>query len=294
MIRADVRPELLRWARERAGLSVSALERRFPALEDWEQGNFHPTLKQLERFAKATYTPVGYLFLPEPPVETVPIPDFRTVGAKATGRPSPNLLDTIYVCQQRQEWYRDYARTAGEDARTFVGSVQMTSDIVQTAARMRQWLEFDVDQRARMPTWTEALRLFIGRADAQGVLVMCSGVVLNNNHRALDPEEFRGFAIADDYAPLVFINGADTKAAQMFTLAHELAHIWLGSSALSDAHASEVPEPAEAVESPERDVEQWCNKVARSCSCRSTSCETSTRSATNCPPKSPAWHDTSR
>ena len=87
----------------------------FRSLEAWERGEASPTLKQVESFAKATHTPVGYLFLQEPPVERVPIPDFRTVGNEHIGRPSPDLLDTIYICQQRQEWYRDFARSEGEE-----------------------------------------------------------------------------------------------------------------------------------------------------------------------------------
>jgi Zn-dependent peptidase ImmA (M78 family) len=114
-------------------------------------------------------------------------------------------------------------------------------------------LGFDIEERRRIPTWTDALRHFIEQADGLGILVMCSGVVLNNNRRRLDPEEFRGFALADNLAPLVFVNGADTKAAQMFTLAHELAHIWLGQSAISDAVAARLPENT---------VELWCNQVA--------------------------------
>lgn len=226
---------------------------KFPKLGAWERGEAQPTLKQLESFAKATYTPIGYLFLQEPPVERIPIPDFRTIAGTATGRPSPDLLDTIYLCQQRQEWYRDFARTTGEAPLGLVGSVRVTDDVVPAAAAMRSALGFDLDGRRRLATWTEALRQFIAQADGLGILVMVSGVVGSNNRRRLDPEEFRGFALADALAPLVFVNGADTKAAQMFTLAHELAHVWLGETAVSDAQPSVTPS---------QDVERWCNQVA--------------------------------
>ncbi len=253
MIRVEVEPALLRWARERAGLSVDALAARFPKAGAWERGEARPTLKQIERFAKATFTPVGFLFLEEPPVERVPIPDFRTVAGPAPVRPSAGLLDTVYLCQQRQAWYRDFARSEGAPPPAFVGSARVADDVVSTAADVRRVLGVDLERRRRLPTWTDALRLFMRQADEAGVLTMVSGVVGGDNRRPLDPDEFRGFTLADPAAPLVFVNGADTRAAQMFTLAHELAHVWLGRSGVSDAGAVEVPN---------QEVERWCNRVA--------------------------------
>jgi Zn-dependent peptidase ImmA (M78 family) len=183
----------------------------------------------------------------------VPIPDFRTIGNRRIEHPSPDLLDTIYLCQQRQEWYRDFARSQGDESLRFVGSATLKNDVQETAALIRDQLGFDLEARRQMPTWTEALRRFIEQADAIGVLVMVNGVVSNNNYRKLNPDEFRGFALSDPLAPLVFINGADTKAAQMFTLAHEITHIWLGQSALSDI----AP-----ISTPTHDVERWCNEAA--------------------------------
>jgi Zn-dependent peptidase ImmA (M78 family) len=231
------------------------LEPAFPKLESWENGESgeRPTLKQIERFAKAVRVPIGYLFLPEPPVESLPIPDLRTVGNVHIGHPSPDLLDTIHICQRRQEWYREFANSVGDTPLPFVGSARLTDTIEDVAAHIRNALRFDLEERRRISTWTEALGLFVEQAEGLGVMVMCSGVVGTNNHRALDPDEFRGFAMSDDLAPLVFINGADTKAAQMFTLAHELAHIWLGQSALSDVEAASLPT---------QQVELWSNKVA--------------------------------
>jgi Zn-dependent peptidase ImmA (M78 family) len=253
MIRVEVQPELLKWAWERSRLSGDALHEHFPQFDSWIKKSSQPTLRQVEDFAKTTHTPVGFLFLKEPPVERVPIPDFRTVAGKGVERPSPELLDTIYICQQRQEWYRGYANSLGETPLSFVGSASVKDSIVETASKIRHELKFDIEERRLMHTWTDALRSFLEQADSMGILVMSSGVVLNNNRRRLDPSEFRGFAMSDGLAPLVFINGADTKSAQMFTLAHELAHIWIGESAVSDAQPAEAKGNA---------VELWCNEVA--------------------------------
>jgi len=254
MLQVDVKPEILRWARERSGRSEQELERTHLAFALWERGEKRPTLKQLEAFAKATYTPIGYFFLQKPPAEeATPIPDLRRGADSEFGKPSRNLLDTINLCRQRQDWYQEHAKLEGEAPCDFVGSAKATDEVEGVADRMRRRLHFDLEARKQASTWTEALRQFISQAEEAGVLVMCSGVVLNNNQRKLNPREFRGFAISDPYAPLVFINGADSKAAQMFTLAHELAHLWLGQSAISDVDLAEPPSGR---------VERFCDRVA--------------------------------
>ena len=254
MTRAAIHPDLFTWARERAGLSIEDLDHRFPKLALWEAGEAQPTIKQLQSFANAVHVPVGYLFLPAPPQEELPIPDFRTVDGRGVHRPSPNLIDMVYACQERQGWFKDYARAVRLPELAFVGSATLNERPVAVAARMAEALSFDLEARAACRTWEDALRLFIGHADSIGVLVMVSGVVLSNNSRRLDPEEFRGFALVDPQAPLVFINGSDSKSAQMFTLAHELAHLWLGASGISNASAAPV--------AGFRREEVWCNAVA--------------------------------
>lgn len=256
-VRVEVRPTLLRWARERSGVEADDWERRFPRYDAWVSGDANPTLKQLEDFARKTYTPVGFFFLDEPPVEDMPIPDFRTIRdlpvAGSVGQVSANLLDTVYVCQARQEWYRDSQLLNGESPLQFVGSATLSSPIVEVAEQMSQVLDWSPEIRRRLSSWELALTRLRENAEAAGVLVMISGIAGSNTRRKLNPEEFRGFALADPHAALVFVNGADSKAAQIFTLAHELAHLWLGETALSDV----APESARAY-----DEERWCNQVA--------------------------------
>jgi len=250
-VRVEVDPSLYSWAAERSQLSLEELSDRFPKLSEWMAGHCSPTLKQVEGFARATGTAVGYFFLPEPPDEHLPIPDFRTVGDHPVARPSGNLLDTIYQCQQRQDWYRDYVRSSGLRELEWVASLQPNTPPEDAAQRMRNALSFNVQQRGA--NYQEAFTVLRQQAEELGVMVMVSGVVGSNTRRKLDPQEFKGFALADRFAPLVFVNGSDTRAAQIFTLAHELAHIWIGESALDSVDLGERAT---------NDIERWCNRVA--------------------------------
>lgn len=158
MTHVSVNPNFLRWARERAGLDAFTLAERFPRFMDWEEGKERTTLRDLEDFARAVRVPIGYLFLPAPPAEPLPIPDYRTLAGRGVPRSSPNLLDTIYRCQQRQDWYRDYARLHGMAALAFIGSTRTGHDPVAVAAIMRPTLGLSIAERHDLATWTEALR----------------------------------------------------------------------------------------------------------------------------------------
>ncbi len=244
---------MISWARERAGLTVEDLEHRFARLQQWESGDVNPTIKQLQDFARATRTPVGYLFLEEPPVESLPVTDFRRLPDVEVRTPSPDLLDVLYLCQQRQDWYRDFAASYGEAPVELVDSATTDADPAEVASMVRGLLDFELEDRADVPTWTEALRALRQHAEEAGILVMISGIVGSNTHRKLDPGEFRGFALSDPLAPLVFVNGADTKAAQIFTIAHEIGHLVLGESGVSN------PQPATRGHLAS---ERWCNAFA--------------------------------
>ena len=249
----EINPVLLDWARKRSGRKDDYMQKRFPELGAWERGESLPSLGDLEDFARTTYTPIGYLFLDKPPKEQLPVSDFRTVQGAGIGSPSPHLIDTIHLCRRRQTWYREEIKTSGNMPLSFVGSMNTDSDVQSSAGLIRDALGFGVRQRQKMGDWEKVQQRFIEEAENLGILVMVSGVVGNNTHRGLDVDEFRGFALADSLAPLVFINGQDSAAARIFTIAHEIAHIWLGRSAVSNHPISDAPEQS---------IEKWCNGVA--------------------------------
>ena len=253
MTRVPVHPEMLRWACERAGYDVAHFAEHIPQLLAWVRRERQPTLKQLEELARRTHTPFGYLFLPEPPDERLPVPDYRTVAGTAEARPSPDLLDTLYTMQRRQMWLRESLVEKEVEPLVFVASARLADEPDAVGREMRRVLGLEGGWAAGVRTWQDAVSALRRAITQLGVMAVINGVVGNNTHRRLSVKEFRGFALTDPYAPLIFVNGADAKSAQMFTLAHELAHIWLGTEGLS-GFTSLLPGGT--------DVENWCNRAA--------------------------------
>lgn len=256
MSEALVSPEILRWARERAGLPVDALAKKLgttaETVLDWEGGAARPTFRQAERFADAAHVPFGYLFLPEPPEEVLPIPDLRTVGDAPRRRFSLDFMDLLRDVLQKQDWYREHLIEIGAPRKAFVGRFGPDAQAETVAADIRDTLQIATAQRSTR-TPEEFITELSEASETAGVWVMRTGYVGSNTHRTFTVEEFRGFAIVDDYAPLVFVNGRDAKAAQAFTLAHELAHIWVGQSGVSNP-GLDAPQTL--------DVERFCNIIA--------------------------------
>jgi Zn-dependent peptidase ImmA (M78 family) len=250
-----VEPRLLDWARERASLTSVQLARkigvsRIERLEEWLRTGEMP-LKKLEAFAEKTHVPLGYLFLEEPPEEPLPAPDYRTVKREGLENPSPDLIDTLYACARRQAWYHEYLEDIGVEVRAAAGRFTPDSDPDEVAADIRETIRWTPEARGAEPNLDLVIGRFASAVEEAGVLVMRSGIVGNNTHRPLNPKEFRGFALYDLLAPLIFANAADAKVAQMFTLAHELAHVWVGRSALNDVSITT-----------DNALERFCNRVA--------------------------------
>lgn len=252
MSRVNVKKEIYNWAIDRAGYTTMDLKKNFPKIEEWIKGEIHPTYRQLNELAKKTKTPFGFFFLDKPPKEELAVPFFRTFE-EAEKKPSLNLFESIQIIRRRQDWIREYLIDLGRDPLTFVNSVSIDEEVKLIATKTRELLRLNEDWASAFNTWEEALTCLKKAMEEIGVFVVFNGIVGNNTHRKLDPEEFRGFVLVDDYAPFVFVNNRDFKVANMFTLAHELAHILLGKSAIFDLRQML---PAD------NHIEKLCDKVA--------------------------------
>lgn len=229
-VRVNINNEILTWAIARAGYDMPVFTEKFPLIEKWLSGDKQPTVKQLETFAKKVHLPFGYLFLNDPPQEELPIPYFRSNGTLVE-QVSVNVYDTILLMQQRQDWLREYLIENDFEPLDFVGRFRDSTDVHAIVRDIRNVLQLQENWASSFRTWTEALAHLVETIEDKGIIASFNGVVENNGHRKIEVDECRGFVLVDQRAPFMFVNNGDFKSAQMFTIVHELAHIWTGNSA---------------------------------------------------------------
>jgi Zn-dependent peptidase ImmA (M78 family) len=248
----DVNTGMITWAIVRAGYELQDFMVKAPKVQDWIAGTKKPTVKQLEDFSKKVHLPFGYLFLPEPPKEHLPIPFFRTNNPQATSV-NVNVYDTILLLQQRQDWLRDYLRESDFQPLPFIGKYKNSQNVSAIVNDIRQTLRVEENWASRYDTWTDALQGLTHKVEELGIVMVFNGIVENNTHRPINIDDCRGFVLVDEIAPFMFINNSDYKSAQLFTIVHELAHIWTGHSAGFDFRKLQ----------PANDpIEQLCDKIA--------------------------------
>ncbi len=254
MTEALITPELLQWARVRSQYSLATLAEKckvkLERLRDWEEGTKKPTFNQAQKLAKQLHIPFGFLFLSSPPKVKADLPDLRTLPE---ARPlSNNFLDVYTSAKRKQEWYREHLKREGTEP-IKLGQFTLDHNPQSVAADMADFLGINKGFRKHSRNWESYLLKLARQAESKGIHVLRSGMVANDSTRILDVEEFRGFAINDDFAPLIFINGRDAKAAQIFTFAHEMAHLWLGQDGVSNPQMNHTPG---------LQIERFCDKVA--------------------------------
>lgn len=252
-VNVNIQPEIISWA-----LSQTQEEKLGDKLMNhitqWLNGTKTPTFNQIEEFSKKSNIPLGYFFLQTPPKEQIELLEYRTVDSIQLVNPSRNLIDTIHEMESIQGWMKDYRQELGFDVLPVVGSMKAAKETDVIVDRIRKDLELEDTWYEKCKDSREAFSYIRRQLEECGVVVMMNGVVGNNTHRALDVNEFRAFAMVDEWAPLIFINTVDSNGAKLFSLLHEVAHIWIGEDDLFNDRRNRLEGVSAA--------EVMCNAVA--------------------------------
>ncbi len=245
-MRTTPNPEVISWAIERAKKQPSDFTGIGKFAEQWVTGEKVPTVKQMQKLAAKTHVPLPYFYDDSVPSMSLQIPDFRTTFAGSAENPSPELYETINLMQSRQDWLSAYLADVDAEKLGFIGACADDRDVKRAAAMIRSILALD-DGWARSFKPEEAVRHLRSLIESVGVYT-CAGSFFHHNSRPYDVDEFRGFVLVNEYAPLIFINTQDSKSAQLFTLVHEFAHLLFNESGVDDL-VYEVPEKEDLCDS---------------------------------------------
>jgi len=250
--KAYITPNVLRWARESARMTekiaAAKVSVSIEKLNEWEDGTTQPTIRQAQTLAKAYKRPFALFFLPEIPRDFQPLQDFRKSGSKELTTSSVFIIREI---QQKQAWISEVYADNNEGKLSFVGKYSIKDNAEAVAEDILKTLQInpaEYNSDNPIKKWTDA-------AESNGIFVSRTSFI--HSRMKLDSQELQGFAIADKYAPFVFVNSDDWNAPQLFTLVHELAHIWIAETGISNEIDPEIKKLNKF-----NPIELFCNEVA--------------------------------
>lgn len=251
-VRVKISPETLLWATERSGLNMDSLNDIYPKAIDWIKEESEPTVKQLESFAKKIHVPFGFLFLTEVPNEELPVTFYRSNG-KVIDNPPLVIKDLVNQIKGKQEWLKDFLLENNYDRLKFIGALKNFKNFNSTDAA-----DIIRTNLGLSKTWHEetnksgVFRYWIDKIEKNRIFVISTGFV-GNNKRSIDVETCKGFTLVDDICPFIYINTNNVGGGRIFTLLHELVHIFVGNSigiGYNPIHPSSEP------------LEKFCDEVA--------------------------------
>lgn len=226
--KAIITPNILRWARETSKMSIEDVALKTKVKGDkialWENGKDFPSINQLEKLSKLYRRPIAIFYLPEPPVDFQTLRDFRrNIISKDY---STALTFIIRDIQSKQSWLSDFLKEEGENQLDFIGKYNSKTRVEEIAADIIKTLDIKSIERNQ-----DILKYWVDKIEQKRIFVSLSSNI--HSHLKIDIDEVKGFAISDKYAPFIFVNSADGKNSQLFTLIHELTHLWINASGVS-------------------------------------------------------------
>jgi len=250
--KAFITAKVFKWARESAKMTeeiaASKVAVSIDKFKDWEHGEDYPTIKQAQTLAKAYRRPFALFFLPDVPNDFQPLQDFRKKGSNVLGTSSIFIIREI---QQKQAWISEVNQDNNEKKVPFIGKFTIKDNPILVANDILTALNIKpLNYKTNNP-----IIEWIDKAESNGIFISRTSFI--HSRLKLDSNEIQGFAIADNYAPFVFINSDDWNAAQLFTLVHELAHLWIAETGISNDVELSIKNTDDA-----NPIELFCNEVA--------------------------------
>lgn len=250
--KVKISPETLVWAAERGGYTTDNLLDIFPKALDWIKEESIPTVKQLESFAKKVHIPFGFLFLKKPPKEEIPLTFYRSNGQIVEKTPLV-IKDIVNSVKTKQEWLHDYLKDNNYEELPFIGKLKnfQDLDIINASNLIRKYLNINEDWYKEI-TSSQVFRYWIDEFEKNRIFVISTGFV-KNNRRLVDVNMCKGFTLIDKMCPFIYINTNNKGGGKIFTLMHELVHVFIGNSlglSYEPIHPSSEP------------LEKFCDSVA--------------------------------